>query len=292
MSKVYGYVTERFIEALENDVVPWQRPWVGNGLPKNLSSGKPYRGVNVMVLNTIAIVEGYKTNWWLTRKQCIERGGTIKQGERYSPVVFWTWVKKEDDNGEDASYAYLRYYRVFNVDQCEGITAPEMSLPNGASLHEHAEKFIADMPEEMPRPIVKGGSAPSYSPSTDEIRIPDIERFDKTAEFYGAVFHEIIHATGHPDRLHRFDNDGNSSDAKAYAKEELVAQIGAAFICAMTGIEPEYDNDAAYIQHWLSILKEKENERLIVHASACAQKAVDYLVSATFDNDDDNDSED
>jgi antirestriction protein ArdC len=112
-----------------------------------------------------------------------------------------------------------------------------------------------------------------------------MERYERTGDFYGSLFHEIMHATGHPDRLNRFEIDGNSNDLSGYAKEELVAEIGSAMICALVGVEPTTDNDAAYVKYWLKVLKDETNVRLVTHAGACAQKAIDYLTGATFGED-------
>ena len=255
----YHTITRRVIELLEQGVVPWHKPWSGGqaGHPKNLTSGKGYRGVNVFLLHCM----GYESPWWITYKQAKDRGGHVRKGEKGSPVVFWKWLDKAErdpDTGEvrDKRVPMLRQYTVFNVDQCEGIDAP--ALPD-VPIHdfnpiEQAETIVQAMPK---RPDIRHTEPRAYySAARDFVNLPQPERFAQPAEYYSTLFHELTHATGHDSRLGRLTDQKQAAfGSGSYSREELVAEMGAAFLCGESGIvQDTIDNSAAYISNWLKRL--------------------------------------
>lgn len=278
---VYGLVTERIVELLEQGVIPWRKPWQPEaGEHRNLISKKAYRGINVFLLGAL----GYGSPYWLTYKQAQQLGGCVKKGEKGTTVVFWKWLdkKEEDDSGDlkQVKIPMLRYYTVFNVEQTEGI--PEEKIPaveeceeNTIQPIEAAAALIDGMPQ---RPeIGHGGNRAFYSPSRDRVQLPNMEQFDMVEEYYCAAFHELAHATGHSSRLDRKEVTGcNPFSSEDYSKEELVAEMTAAYLCGVTGIEQStLENSAAYIQGWLKQLK--DDRKLVIHAAAAGQKAADFI---------------
>lgn len=285
-NKVYDIITERIIAILQKGTVPWHKPWVAGGamaLPKNLQSGKPYRGVNIFLLHSME----FSSPYWLTFNQALERGGNVRKGEKSTPVVFWKWLEPDEASPDKKKVPMLRYYSVFNVEQCDGIEYPK---PEAKTFEftpvESAEKIVESMPQ---RPeITYGGSSAAYSPTLDIVRMPNREQFEKPEEFYDTLFHELTHATGHESRLNRSGvadkNEHNRFGTDPYAKEELVAEMGAAFLCANAGIvERTLDNSAAYISNWLERLK--NDTKLVVHAAAQAQKAADFILNVKHNED-------
>jgi antirestriction protein ArdC len=281
---VYRIITERVLALLEQGTIPWQKPWstsAGDCLPRNLASRKPYRGVNVFLLHAM----GYGNPYWLTFKQAQALGGNVRKGERATPVVFWKWldVDEHDAQGKPQKerVPMLRYYSVFNATQCDGIPTP---LPEGARREhtpiETAERIVASMPK---RPaIAHGGDRASYSPAFDRVSMPQAETFSTAQHYYSVLFHELTHSTGHESRLNRkgvagSDGEWSAFGSTPYAKEELVAEMGAAFLCGQAGIvERTIDTSAAYVANWLERLR--NDNRLVVTAAAQAQKAADYVL--------------
>ena len=271
----YERITERIVTLLEQGTVPWHKPWkVNTGLPRNLISKKPYRGINVFLLMAMS----YESPHWLTFRQAIQLGGNVKKGEKACPIVFWKRMETEDkESGEPKKAPLLRLYHVFNAAQCEGLKdAPgEIQMP----VTKPAE-IVAKMPQP---PVVKHGMAKAfYSPREDCVGMPEPERFESEASYFATLFHELIHATGHEKRLKRAsiaERNGYGSDP--YCKEELIAELGSAFLCGYANIiDRTIDNSAAYLEGWL---KQFQNDRtLIVYAAAQAQKAADFILGRTF----------
>lgn len=279
---VYDIVTNRIIELLEQGEIPWKKPWKTIGGPRNLISRKHYQGINQFLLN----VSPYSSPYWLTFKQVSERGGFVPKGEKSTLVVFWKWLetKKIDsvDNDPDASQRngkipLLRYYKVFNLDQVEGITSPqEEPVKNLFAPIEEAEQIIANMP--LKPEIHLGGDRAFYSPGMDYIQLPCKERFHSPPEFYSTLFHEIAHATGHVRRLGRKSiMESGRFGNEDYSKEELLAELCASMLCAESGIEQStINNSAAYIQGWLRVLK--NDKKILLHAAANANRAKSYIL--------------
>lgn len=273
---IYALVTSRIIEHLEKGVVPWRQPWFEAGVPRNLVSEKPYRGVNVLLLASL----GYEQNYFLTFRQMQELGGQVKKGEKSHEVIFWNWREVENkETGKKEKIPFLRYYRVFNISQCEGISKeklPEKSERNHNPI-QSCEEIIAAMPNKPP--IRHEEQEAYYHPVMDYVNMPKPESFFNAEAYYGALFHELVHSTGHESRLNRKEIvERNRFGSEQYSAEELTAEIGASFLKSQAGIPiEELENSAAYIKHWLEQLK--NDKRFIVYASAQAQKAADYIMN-------------
>ncbi len=278
---IYQNVTDQIIAMLEKGVVPWRSPILGRqsaGMPKNLESGKDYRGVNVFLLAFTAWANGYESSYWLTFNQAKQKKGSVKKGEKSSFVIFWKQYETTDrETGEPTNVPVLRYYRVFNISQCEGITAPDAVTftPTDFQPIETAESIVkayADAPV-----IEHGGTRAFYRPSTDVVRLPEPTRFASCEEYYSTLFHELAHSTGHSKRLDRkLDTEPQPFGSPDYGKEELVAEMAAAFLSAHVGIQPvTIENQAAYLQGWLKQLR--GDKKLVIAAAGAAQKASDWI---------------
>ena len=272
---IYSEVTSRIMEQMEQGIIPWQKPWVACGKAISRTTGKPYSLLNQMLLG--------RPGEYLTFKQCQEAGGKVKKGEKSSMVVFWKWIETEDEEtGEVKEVPFLRYYNVFHIDQCEGITAKhtaETAFPDGAAADEAAQAIIDDyLTREGVRLHHNEGDRAFYRPATDEIVLPLLRQFHSTAEYYSTAFHEITHSTGHEKRLNRLEKIAFFG-SDAYSKEELVAEIGAATLVSHAGLETSssFRNNAAYVQNWLSVLK--DDKRFIVSAAGKAEKAVSLILN-------------
>lgn len=268
---VYEIVTARILESLARGVAPWRKPW-GAERPRNLVSGREYRGINVLLLQTNA----FESSWWLTFKQAKDLGGSVKRGERGSPVVFWKVTENEKSDGTTSKGFVLRYFTVFNVEQTEGIEAPEATTYNLMDPIEECERIVSGYPN-APR-IDHGGGAAFYMPSQDRIQIPGRKIFSSTPEYYSTLFHELIHSTGAAHRLARKGVvDGARFASHEYSFEELIAECGAAFLCAEGGISPStIENSAAYLGSWIKKLRSEP--RWIVEAASHASKAADLVL--------------
>ncbi len=274
----YDVITDRILAQLEAGAVPWRKPWNGEaGMPKNLVSGKEYRGVNVFLLHSL----GYDSPWFLTFKQAKNLGGQVRKGEKGCPVVFWKWPTQAEKEARAAegkeAFPIVRYYTLFNVGQCDGIEVPKVDVPE----REHeplqaAERIVDGMPQ---RPTIKHGfTGASYSPSEDKVSMPKPERFESRDGYYATLFHELTHATGHSSRLDRkLDTKLAAFGSDHYSREELVAEMGSAFLCGQAGVlDAQIDRSAAYIEGWLESLR--NDHRLVVTAAAQAQKAADFIL--------------
>jgi antirestriction protein ArdC len=270
---VYQIITDRIIGLLEAGTIPWRRPWKGRPeAPQNFISRKAYRGINLFLLRA----SGYSSPFWLTFNQVQLLNARVKKGEKSSPVVFWK-ILEENENGETKKIPFLRYHSVFNVAQCEGITVPASAEPNGEFQPiSTCEEVVANMPR---RPtIVHGAGLACYSPRKDSVSIPEATAFESSEAYYSTLFHELTHATGHVSRLNRKEvTDPVHFGSDPYSREELVAEMGAAFLSGHCEIaNTTLDQSANYIQHWLDRLK--EDRKLVVHAAAQAQKASDFIL--------------
>jgi len=273
---VYEIVTNRIIELLEAGTVPWHQPWSDAGEPQNVITKIPYRGFNLLLLASL----GYSRNLFLTYRQAKEMGAMIRKGEKPFPIVFWKWPEaKPDENGKkpvEKVRPILRYYQVWNIEQCEDIPEhllPPPEMPNDPI--EVCENIVLMMPKCPP--ITHVGKKAYYKPEEDVINIPKIKAFDSSEDYYATLFHELVHSTGHASRLNRKDSM-KTLDIEAYSMEELVAEIGACFLASVAGLpEDAINQGAAYIEGWLNVLR--DDKRFIVFASTQAQKAVDFIMS-------------
>ncbi len=277
---VYQIVTERIIEQLEKGTVPWQKPWQEAGLPKNLISNRYYRGINCFLLASL----GYTDNLFLTYKQLQGLGGKIKKDERAHLVTYWNFPEKgkpTDQAEEEAEptmkkKAVLRYYMVYNIEQCENI--PKQYIPRGRDFRTIplCEDIVRDMPNCPP--IKYKEQAAFYDPRLDYVNMPKHKTFKNDESYYATLFHELVHSTGHHSRLNRKDliemaEFGN----EPYSHEELVAEMGTSYLQSIANITSEFEQSAAYIKGWL--WKLKNDKRFIVSAASHAQKAVDYILN-------------
>jgi antirestriction protein ArdC len=276
---VYQIITERILEKLSQGVVPWRRTWTGPEPLQNLVTRKPYRGINVFLLG----MQGFGPPYWLTLKQANRLGGKIRKGEPGSVVVLWKWVEKTDpETGEPAAAVpLLRYYRVWNVAQTEGIEVPIAEALDFAPI-EAAERILQEMPQS-PAIINQDPGKAWYDPRGDRVNLPRPESFEGPEEFYSCAYHELVHATGHQSRLGRpAVVEVARFGGHAYSQEELVAEMGAAFLCAVAGIEQvTLENSAAYIDGWRKVIG--DDPKLVVHAAAQAQKASDFILGRRFE---------
>jgi antirestriction protein ArdC len=283
----YDQITQRIIKMLESGTVPWRKPWnVRTGLPCNLLTKKPYRGINAFLLHALR----YESPYWLTFRQALELGGHVRKSEKSCPIVFWKQLEIEDkESGEKEKIPMLRFYNVFNVAQCDGlknIPAPADEATGEvteAMTLAKAETIVSGMPK--PPQIKYGMTQAFYSPGADFIGMPQFGSFRTAAGYFGTLFHELTHSTGHASRLNRPTlTESAGFGSNPYCKEELIAEMGAAFLCGHAGIEETtLENSAAYIQNWLEQLK---NDRtLIVQAAAQAQKAADFIVGPKHQTD-------
>lgn len=282
MSQVYGYITEKIVKLLESGVCPWHRPWNANlGRPQNYD-GIPYRGGNVFWL----ACQGYASPYWLTFKKIQSLKG--RYTGKSTMVVFWNWIKGKDnaDGSKGKGWPLLRYYNVWNLEQCEGIPVPEHHSVQEFKPLESAEKILAETPV---KPVLthSGGRA-CYTPALDRITMPAKDAFESPEAYYSTLFHEMGHSTGHKTRLNR-DLDGLFGD-HSYSKEELIAEMTAAFLSGHCGIEDKtLDNSASYLKSWAGKLA--KDDKLFVSAAAAAQKAADAILGTKFQDKEDKDGE-
>ena len=269
---IYAEISSRIIHEMEQGIIPWRKPWMASGAAISHTTGKAYSLLNQMLLG--------RAGEWLTFKQVNAEGGYVRKGEKARICVFWTWLEKEnEETGEITQVPFLKYYNVFHISQCEGITAKHtQENPNPAKADETAEAIIR---EYITRECVtlehREGDAAFYQPSTDRIVLPLLRQFAETAEYYGTAFHEMVHSTGHMKRLARLDSTANFG-SEEYSKEEPVAEIGSAALVFHAGLETvdSFHNSAAYCQNWLQALK--NDKRFIVSAASKADKAVSFIL--------------
>jgi len=282
---VYSRVTQKIMSDLERGVRPWMKPWstenVGGRVLRPLRhDGTPYRGINIVMLWAEATEKDYGNAHWMTYRQAAALGGQVRKGERGSLVVYADKIRKTetDDAGEEAERVipFMKAYTVFNVEQIDGL--PERFHARPANLAacllqriEHAERFVAATNAD----IRHGGNRAYYAEGPDYIQIPPLPAFNDRESYYGTLLHELVHYSKHPTRLNR-DLGRKRWGDEGYAREELVAELGAAFLCADLGITPEVREDhASYLASWLKVLS--DDKRAIFQAAAHAQRAADFL---------------
>ena len=284
-ASLYDSVTSRIIAELEAGRLPWVQPWGRSGgasaaLPHNAYSGRAYSGINILILWGAVIEAGWSSQGWLTFRQALEAGGNVRKGERGTTVVYADrFIPKGEadraarEGGDAKAVAFLKSFTVFNVAQCEGLREGIASDP-------------APLPEREIVPVAEaviaasgidfriGGDRAFYVPAHDYVQVPPQPAFFDQVNFYRTALHELTHATGHVSRLDR--KLLNSFGSKDYAREELVAEMGSAFLCAALGIEPSVRH-ADYIGSWLEVLR--EDNRAIFRAASLASKAADWLLA-------------
>lgn len=279
-SNIYTMVTNNILEQLNKGIVPWHRPWDLVSGAISHTTGKPYSLLNQFLLCG-------KSGEYVTFNQVKAQGGFIKRGERSKFVVFWKDAKTleidEEGNENERHFPVLRYYNVWHIDQCEGVSPKHPVDDNGCEnlvfVNKSAEKIIENyfQRESVTLNIEKSNKA-YYCCDLDEVHVPLREQYMETEEFYSTLFHEMIHSTGHASRLNRINTQKKRIGRGDYAREELVAEIGAAFLINKSGIDSKkvFKNNVAYIQSWSKQLK--QNPRLIVSAAGKAEAAVEYIM--------------
>lgn len=270
MRDIYQEITETIIAALEAGITPWHRPWrdgnTGSAIePHNAATGRPYSGINLLVLG----IKPYSSLGWLTFKQALELGGNVRKGEKGTTVVFWKFEKREQD-GVEKIVPFARAYTVFNVEQCENLTG--IKAP---AVPEKPATDIFELSQRVGCIVRHGGARAFYSPSADFVQMPAIQDFKAQNAYDATLAHEMTHWTGHENRCKR--EFGKRFGDSAYAFEELVAEIGSAFLCARMGIEMAGLQHANYVGHWLSILK--ADKRAIFTAASKAKEAAGFLLA-------------
>jgi antirestriction protein ArdC len=297
---VYQEVTDQIVALLEEGTVPWHKPWAApEQAPRSVASGNLYQGLNVLILAMKSMTNGYDSPWWLTFKEAVKRGGTLK-GEKGSAankgtqIVYWNFFKTTDKvTGKEKTVPTLRFFYVWNIEQFEFET--ELKLPKLATTvverehdrNEACDEIINGYVQRTGLSLAHGGNSAHYVFATDHVQLPHLKHFETAEEYYGAAFHELAHSTGHASRLNRPGIAdvpvGHKFGDELYSEEELVAELASAFLSAQTGIvAATVNNTAAYLQNWTNALQ--GDKRLIIRASGAATKAA-KLVMGTEEQD-------
>ena len=273
MSNLYDSITEKIIQLIEESrTLPWQKPW-NIAFPSNAVTGRRYRGINALILSAA----NFADQRWLTFRQAQELGGHVRKGEKATQITLWKFNdEKADDEKQKRIAPLVRAYSVFNVEQCEGlglapIDVKEISPEPLAAADDLLARYVS-----APR-VVHGADNACYIPARDRVEMPSAQTFVSGESYFGTFAHELIHSTGSADRLARKGvTEPIYFGSENYAHEELVAEIGSAFVCAEFGIDNTIESNAAYVDNWLDALK--RDRSLIIRAAGQAQKASDWIL--------------
>lgn len=280
-------VVQSILSMLDKGVAPWKRDWSGfNIFPQSVDK-REYRGVNLFLLSFGGILDGqtFGTPVYGTYKRIQALGGKVKKGEKGMPIVYWGFAQDKDaegnpvldKNGNPKRHCFLRRYTVFNVEQCEGLPDEIMNRGHGerydTNIIEEAERVVREMPN--PPRIRTCGHQPYYTPCVDEVVMPEINTFKTSEAYYATLFHELAHSTGSIARLNRTSDHRYGSEG--YGKEELVAEMASAIVCAHLGMDNTIENSAAYCKSWADSIKMMP-ANAVVSAASAAQKAADYIL--------------
>lgn len=292
---VYTQVTDAIITQLdEHSIVPWRQPWKTAGLPLSMGSRRPYRGANPFLLGISASIAGYTSPWWGTYNKITSLGGQVRKGERSTMVILWKTgartVENDDGEEETRAWATLRSFRVFNACQADHLDDKWLRRPEAADDEfagpvdpiEAAEALLESYFAEGPT-LGHGGVSAFYSPGRDHVQLPHRDDFVSAGAYYSTAYHEATHSTGHPTRLNRPGViEGHHFGDELHAAEELIAEMGAAMLCGIAGIDQAdtLPASAAYIDNWLGALR--GDKKLVVRAAAAAQKAADLVAGVSF----------
>lgn len=272
---IFESVTSGILAALESGVGGWEKPWMclGTNIPVNVTTGKKYRGINTLILSFEQYKRGFVLPNWLTFKQALDKGGNVRKGEKGTKVIFWKFLERTNkESGKKETFPMCRAYTVFNVAQCDNLPeaftkVPE--LPAVTGEREDIDAFILALRSK----ITHGGDRAFYSKIDDAITMPEKGQFPSMNDYYSTLFHEHIHWTGHENRCKRML--GERFGSEAYAAEELVAEIGSAYLCAKFGVSGKLQH-AEYVQNWIKVLK--GDKHAIFKAASLAQEAFDTLM--------------
>lgn len=283
---VYEIITDKIIGMLEKGTVPWRKPWTEASWPRNLESGKAYRGINVFLLAT----EGMPSPWWLTRNQVDKFGGEIKESEKFNGTVitYFRMIenKKRKTPSDPKEIPLLRYYRVWNLSQTTGVRIPkgrdvtDLVELSEEDINANAEAIIKGW-KDGPKVRHDSKDGAYWTPVTDTIHLPKRATFASASGYYASRFHEMGHATGHATRLDRHTaSDQFRFGSHSYGREELVAEMTAAFLCGHAGIlQDTEENNAAYLSSWLKVIR--EDSRAVVKAASAAQVAAELILGVS-----------
>lgn len=327
-TSMYDNITDKVIKQLEAGTVPWQKTWIGGArnMPRNAVTNRAYRGMNIWTLLAESADKNYTSNQWLTFKQASELAlgrnnfhdnnghsgdtetcvpcvnqfgdrtmGGVRRGEKGTQVIFWkpTSYNKENDRGEMEQHdtLLLRFYYVWNVEQCDNIRIPDHAADKRTSWKNNdpiqvAEDIVVGYSDAPP--IAWGFPHACYYPSQDRMEMPEMKQFNTSADYYTTLFHEFTHSTMHESRLNRKaeeDAGTHRFGSKPYGKEELVAEMGATYLMAFAGLtEQTFENNAAYLNSWIRTIK--GDPKMVIHAAAQAQRSCDYILGDGADAED------
>lgn len=280
--EVYEKITSTIIASLEKGVIPWRKTWNGGvfQLPKNMVSKRLYTGINTWVLG----MQCFNSPFWGTYNQISALGGFVRKGEKGSPIMFYSSFEKVNkETGEKEKVFVAKAWTVFNAEQCDGLNLPVAekveSTKNENGTISECENIISGY---VNAPSISfGGNKAFYRPSTDSVRMPELKIFENSESYYSTFFHELTHSTGAKKRLDRLDNATFGSHS--YSKEELVAEMGASFLCAHSGIVNDslIENSTAYIASWLKVLK--GDVKFVIQGASQAQKAINVILGKLED---------
>ena len=287
---VYEAVTKEITSHLQNGVIPWRKQWrtAGPQVPTNFVTGKAYRGCNTLLLAWT----NHTTDQWLTYKQAQSIGAQVRKGEKSRSIVFWSIARKDGETtntetgateSTESRYSFAKTYNVFNVDQCDGIPQA-LPIADTAPFDREAaaDAIVSDYFARAGAPTLRhGGDRAFYAPLTDLIQVPEFSAFESADGYYSTLFHEMTHSTVDARRLGS-DLRAKKFGDRDYAREELIAEFGAAFLCGESGVSNERGiaNSAAYIAHWLKALE--NDQTLAVRAAQMAQRCADYILGREF----------
>ena len=281
---IHAEIAEAILAAMAEGAVPWHKPWkqaIGSR-PVNHATGKVYRGANVWLLTAAQTRGRFETSRWVTRKQAATIGASVRDGSKPTRIHFYKIIegRETDANGKRKTFPMLRSFSVFNTAQCDGVTLPEVVEPEPFEASARADTIIADMPNP-PTICTNGGDRACYMPTLDSIHMPARESFESPAAYYGTLFHELAHSTGHASRLARetlLNTDGFGGTV--YAREELTAELAAAYLRADAHLDADVSQSAAYIADWSKIIT--NDPGCFMSAAGAAQKATDYILGVTW----------
>ena len=297
---MYQEITNTVVEALKNDTIPWEKPWRAGcsmkDMPRSVATGKVYRGVNIW----LTAMADFDSPWWMTYKQCQDLGGNVKKGEKSTLLCFYKMIEIKDKKTKEVTdtYPMLKGFRVFNLEQCElpqealdkldtrlaKLGGDADAIVNENEVIENAQKLMDSYFKREKIEVLTGGDRAYYQPSKDRIQMPDMKHFVDSESYYATLFHEGIHSTGHKSRLAREDlaKVAHFGD-EDYSREELTAELGASFLCGVTGIENKglTDNRDDYIKGWLTKLE--NDPRAVVVASGKAMKASEFVLGDNYE---------
>lgn len=275
MRNLHKEISDKIIEAMEAGTLPWIKPWSGigsGGMPRNAITRRAYSGANVTLLWLSAEKHGYSSGRWLTYKQASEAGGNVRKGEKSTSICYAATYEKENAQGEKDFIPFLKSYAVFALEQCEGLDhlIEKPKAVNPQQRDAECDAFIASTLAD----VRHGEGRAYYNSKGDFIMLPPYETFNGANGYYGTALHELVHWSGHEARCNR--QFGKRFGDQAYAAEELVAELGAAFMCAEFGYDAVTQH-AAYIENWIKLLK--DDSKAFITASSKASAAVEYLRS-------------